>query len=66
VTTYDKVLGTLADGDWHARRELDEVTVFPDEWLRELLREGHEVLEDGQGRVKVNLRVPVAGVERRS
>ena len=40
MTTYEKVLGKLEDGDWHSRRELDEVTVFPEEWIKELLREG--------------------------
>ncbi len=60
MTTYEKVLEKLEDGDWHARRELDEVTVFPEEWLRELLREGHEVLEDGQGRLKLRCGSPRA------
>jgi hypothetical protein len=58
VTTYEKVLDALGDGSWHARGELDELTVFPEEWLRELLREGHEVLEDEEGRVLVRLREP--------
>jgi hypothetical protein len=60
MATYDKVLDALGDGDWHARFELEEVTVFPEEWLRELLREGHEVLEDEQGRVRLLLREAAA------
>jgi hypothetical protein len=60
VATYEKVLKKLEDGGWHSRRELDEVTVFPEEWIKELLREGHEVLEDGQGRLKLRLREPAA------
>jgi hypothetical protein len=60
MTTYDKVLDALGDGDWHARRELEEVTVFPEEWLRELLREGYDVLEDEEGRVRLRVPEPAA------
>jgi hypothetical protein len=58
MTTYDKLLTALGDGCWHPRRELEELTVFPEDWLVELRREGHEVNEDGTGSVLVRLREP--------
>ncbi len=50
MTAYDEVLDVLGDADWHARCELDEVIILPEEWLRELLLEGNAVLEDEVGR----------------
>jgi hypothetical protein len=58
VTTYDNLVEALSDGAWHPRRDIEELTVFPEEWLKELLHEGHEVLEDDNGDVFVRLREP--------
>jgi hypothetical protein len=49
MTAYDEVLELLGDAEWRARRELDELTVLPDEWLREVLLEGREILDDELG-----------------
>ena len=43
TTTYERVLGVLADGEWHSERELGEVSYFPREWIRELELSGHGV-----------------------
>lgn len=56
MTTYERLLSVLGDGRWHSKRELDELTVFPEEWLRELRHDGHAVVEDDEGRVFVRLR----------
>ena len=60
MSTYEKLLAALGDGEWHAKHELAELTVFPEEWLEELRREGHAVVEDEEGQVLVRLREPAA------
>ena len=50
MTAYEEVLGALGDADWDAGAELDDVVILPEEWLRELLREGNAVLDDEVGR----------------
>ena len=55
MTAYENLVEALSDGGWHARRELEEVSVFPEEWLKELLCEGHEVLKDEARAVVVRL-----------
>lgn len=46
VSTYDKVLSAIDDGQWHRRESLATVTPFLDEWLAELRHDGYVVLED--------------------
>ncbi len=45
TTTFERVLGILADGEWHSEDELAEVSSFPREWIRELELSGHVVDE---------------------
>jgi hypothetical protein len=42
-TTFDRVLDVLSDGDWHTETELEEVSYFPREWLRELELSGYSI-----------------------
>jgi hypothetical protein len=60
VTTHENLVEALSEGGWHARREIEELTVFPEEWLKELLYEGHEVLKDEAREVVVRLQEPPA------
>ena len=46
--TYPAVVGLLQDGRWHADDELTAVPTFPQEWLAELEREGHELERQGE------------------
>lgn len=46
--TYPAVVGLLQDGQWHVSAELSAVTTFPQEWLAELEREGHELERQGE------------------
>jgi hypothetical protein len=52
MSTYDRVRGVLADGDWHTLDELKEVSFFPERWIDELRIDGLEVIEDeAEGKV---------------
>jgi hypothetical protein len=59
-TTFDRVLQLLADGEWHTEEELEEVSYFPREWVKELDASGYPVatIEDG------GLRLRLAGRDR--
>ena len=46
--TFPAVVGLLQDGQWHACDELAAVTTFPEEWLKELEREGYEFERQGE------------------
>ena len=37
--TYPAVVRLLEDGKWHASEDLEAVTFFPSEWIREVERE---------------------------
>lgn len=49
MSTYDRVKGVLADGEWHSVSELKQVSSFPERWIEELRRDGVEVVEDKVG-----------------
>jgi hypothetical protein len=57
MTTYDRVLQLLADGEWHTEDELGEVAYFPREWIRELEASGKHVttVENGGLRLRLDL-----------
>lgn len=46
--TFPAVVELLRDGQWHADDELAAVTTFPQEWLKELEREGFELERQGE------------------
>ena len=46
--TFPAVVSLLGDGQWHAGDELAAVTTFPQEWLRELEREGFALERQGE------------------
>lgn len=46
--TFPAVVELLRDGQWHAGDELAAVTTFPQEWLKELEREGFELERQGE------------------
>ena len=37
--TFAAIESVLSDGRWHSVEELEDLTSFPDEWVRELLLE---------------------------
>lgn len=49
MTTFDRVVGVLSDGDWHTDAELHTVTRVPAIWMKELVLSGYSVEERGQG-----------------
>jgi hypothetical protein len=53
--TYPAVVGLLQDGQWHAAGELTAVTTFPQEWLAELERAGHELERQGDSPQMIRL-----------
>jgi hypothetical protein len=55
MSTYTHLLELLADGEWHDRGEIAEITRYPDDWLAELAHEGHLVVHE-DGTVKVRAR----------
>ena len=46
--TFPAVVSLLGDGQWHAGEELAAVATFPQEWLRELEREGFALERQGE------------------
>ncbi len=53
ATTFKRVLDVLSDGDWHAKEELEEVSYFPHEWIKELELSGYTVDEQDEGRFRL-------------
>ena len=52
MSTYERVKGVLADGDWHSLEELRAVSSFPERWIEELRLDGLEIAEDpAEGKV---------------
>ncbi len=49
--TYPAVVRLLQDGRWHADSELSRISRYPQEWLRELERDGHKLERQGEPRV---------------
>ena len=47
TTTFDRVLDVLSDGEWHSEEELEEISYFPREWIRELRTSGYPLDETG-------------------
>ena len=56
TTTYAQLMRILNDGDWHSVDELTAVAHYPQHWVDELRREGHQVVTDSVGRPLVRLR----------
>jgi hypothetical protein len=52
--TYPAVVGLLQDRQWHTDAELEAVTFFPQEWLKEVERE-HELERRGESPQMVRL-----------
>ncbi len=46
TTTFERVIDVLSDGEWHSEEELEEVSYFPREWIRELEMSGYPVAEN--------------------
>jgi hypothetical protein len=46
MSTYQRVVDVLADGEWHSMEELKEVCLFPERWVEELRKDGLDVRED--------------------
>ena len=65
MTAYERVLRVLDDGAWHRAEELRLVTRYPEEWIKELRHEGHEVRERKGGGTAVRLRRQAARTPRR-
>ena len=57
VSTYDQILGLLADGEWHTEEELEELSYFPRRWIRELEASGEPVTTSESGGLKLRLDV---------
>ncbi len=53
ATTFERVLEVLSDGDWHNEEELEEVSYFPREWIRELELSGYPIDERGEDRFRL-------------
>jgi hypothetical protein len=56
VSTYPRLLGLLADGEWHGEDDLRKITPYPDEWVKELRYDGHEVAVNERGDSLVRLK----------
>ena len=54
-TTFDRVLELLADGEWHTEKELEEVSYFPREWVKELDASGYPVTTVENGGLRLRL-----------
>jgi hypothetical protein len=54
-STYARIVELLSDGEWHYEPELLRVSTFPEHWVTELAREGHEVKKTEQGSRLVRL-----------
>jgi hypothetical protein len=54
-STFDRVLQVLADGEWHTEAELEEVSYFPREWVKELDASGYPVTTVDDGGLKLRL-----------
>jgi hypothetical protein len=52
-TQWDVVFDLLSDGDWHAEKELAEITRYPKYWLRELGESGYLLERSADGRVRL-------------
>jgi hypothetical protein len=48
-STYSQIVELLSDGEWHGEPELQGVSYFPEHWVTELAREGHEVSDSEHG-----------------
>ena len=46
--TYLTVVRLLQDGQWHSDSELSRISHYPQEWLRELERDGHTLERQGE------------------
>ena len=46
--TYHTVARLLQDGQWHSDSELSRISQYPQEWLRELERDGHTLERQGE------------------
>jgi hypothetical protein len=55
TTTFDRVLHVLADGEWHTEEELEEVSYFPREWIKELEVSGYPVTTVENGSLHLRL-----------
>ncbi len=53
--TYLTLVGLLQDGQWHSDSELSRISQYPDEWLRELERDGHKLERQGEPPVMYRL-----------
>ncbi len=56
MTTYERIIELLGDGEWHPVDDLRLVTRYPDEWVRELRHEGHAVVGRSGDAAVVRLR----------
>jgi hypothetical protein len=52
--TYSAVIRLLDDREWHADAELQRVTSFPEEWLKEVEHE-HELERRGESPQMIRL-----------
>jgi hypothetical protein len=43
MSRYERVLTVLNDGEWHDEYELNQLTAYLRDWIRELEREGKQV-----------------------
>jgi hypothetical protein len=50
---YDAVLTRLADRGWHETRELEELTHWRQQWLRELTRDPKIEIDGEAGRMRL-------------
>jgi hypothetical protein len=57
-TTWERVLDLLSDGGWHTEVELEEITHFPEYWIRELGESGYFVEKSATGRLRLLARPP--------
>jgi hypothetical protein len=54
-TTYQRILQLLADGEWHTEDELEELSYFPREWIKELKASGRRVFTSDNGCLRVRI-----------
>ena len=55
MSTYARLIDMLSDQEWHDRSEVAALTHHPDLWLKELVVEGHLVVQTPDGATAVHL-----------
>jgi hypothetical protein len=56
TSVYDSIVEWLADRDWHEIRDLERLTRFPDDWLKELRRDPAFDVDAQRGKIRLHAR----------